>query len=112
MRRESVDVLLVPLDHLHHLLGSRGVPRVLRVDLPDVALIRTCKRVSAQILSRGAATGGLAGGPKAAGATAQDEVGRPGPWLWQGGQWGAAAGEGGRVSSHLNRLEGTKLRKP
>ena len=70
VRRECIDVLLVALDHLHHLLGSRGVPRVLRVDLPDVALIRTCKRVSAQILSRGAATGGLAGGFEGAGAAA------------------------------------------
>ena len=24
--------------------------------------------------------------------------GRPGPWLWQGGQWGAAAAEGGPPS--------------
>ena len=40
VRRECIDVLLVAFDHLHHLLGSRGVPRVLRVDLPDVALIR------------------------------------------------------------------------
>ena len=23
-------------------------------------------------------------------------MGRPGPWLWQGGRWGAAAAEGGR----------------
>ena len=47
------------------------------------------------------------GGFEAAGATAQDEGEHPGPWLWQGGQWGAAAGEGGR---RLNRLEGTSSR--
>ena len=47
---------------------------------------------------------GLAHDFEAAGAAAQDEVGRPGPWLRQGGQWGAAAAEGGR---HLNPREGT-----
>ena len=60
--------------------------------------------VGSQVLSLGRATGGLAGGFEAAGAAAQDEGERPGPWLWQGGQWGAAAGEGGR---RVNRLEGT-----
>ena len=64
----------------------------------------TCERVGAQIRSRGRATGGLAGGLEAAGAAAQEEGERPGPWLWQEWPWGAAAGEGGR---HLNRLEGT-----
>ena len=44
------------------------------------------------------------GGFEAAGGAAQDEREHPGPWLWQGGPWGAAAGEGGR---HLSRLEGT-----
>ena len=37
---------------------------------------------------------------------AQESVRRPGPWLWQGWPWGAAAAEGGR---NLNRLEGTRL---
>ena len=64
----------------------------------------TCKRVGAQILSLGAAFGGLACGFEGAGATAQEERKRPGPWPWQGWPRGAAAGEGGR---HLNRLEGT-----
>ena len=54
--------------------------------------------------SQQTAFGGLAGGFEAAGGAAQDQPGRPGPWLWQGGQWGAAAAEGGR---HLNLLEGT-----
>ena len=58
----------------------------------------------AQASSLGAATGGLAAGLEAAGGAAQDHAGRPGPWLWQGWPWGAAAAEGGR---HLNRLEGT-----
>ena len=31
-------------------------------------------------------------------------MGRPGPWLWQGGRWGAAAAEGGR---RVNPREGT-----
>ena len=56
------------------------------------------------ILSLGAAFGGLAGGFEGAGAAAQDEVGRPGPWLWQGWPRGAAAAEGGR---RVNRLRGT-----
>ena len=41
------------------------------------------------------------GGLEAAGGAAQDQAGRTGPWLWQGWQWGTAAGEGGR---HLNPL--------
>ena len=45
------------------------------------------------------------GGFEGAGGAAQDEGEHPGPWLWQGGQWGAAAGEGGR---RVNRLEGTR----
>ena len=65
---------------------------------------RTCKRVGAQVLSLGAAFGGLAGGFKGAGGAAKDEGKHPGPWLWQAGQWGAAAAEGGR---RVNRLEGT-----
>ena len=64
----------------------------------------TCERVGAQIFSPGAAFGGLAGGFEGAGAAAQDEVGRPGPWLWQGWPRGPAAGKGGR---RVNRLEGT-----
>ena len=44
----------------------------------------------------------MADGFEPAGGAAQDEAGRPGPWLWQEGQWGAAASEGGR---HLNPLE-------
>ena len=70
-------------------------------------LTLTCKRVGAQILSLGAATGGLAGGFEGAAAKAQEEGKRPGPWLWQEWPWGAAAAEGGR---HLNPLEGTRLR--
>ena len=66
---------------------------------------RTCKRFRAQILSLGAATGGLAGGCEGAGATAQEQGKRPGPWLWQEWPWGAAAAEGGR---HLDPLEGTR----
>ena len=61
----------------------------------------TCKRVGAQILSLGAATEGPAGGFEGAGATAQEEGKRPGPWLWQGWPCGAAAAEGGR---RVNRL--------
>jgi len=52
---------------------------------------------------------GLAHGFEAAGGAAQDQAARPGPWLWQGGQWGAAAGEGGR---RVNRLEGTSDARP
>ena len=63
-----------------------------------------CRRDGAQIRSLGRTTGGLAGGFEAAGATAQEEGKRPGPWLWQGWPRGAAAGEGGR---RVNRLEGT-----
>ena len=44
------------------------------------------------------------GGIEGAGGAAQDEGKHPGPWLWQGGQWGAAAAEGGR---RVNRLEVT-----
>ena len=39
---------------------------------------------------------------------ASKRLGRPGPWLWQGWPWGAAAAEGGR---HLNPLEGTPRRQ-
>ena len=39
-----------------------------------------------------------------AGGAAQDQAGRPGPWLWQGRRWGSAAAEGGR---RVNRLEVT-----
>ena len=66
--------------------------------------ICTCKRVRAQVLSLGAACGGLAGGFEAAGAAAEEEGKRPGPWLWQGWPCGAVAAEGGR---RVNRLEGT-----
>ena len=59
----------------------------------------TCKRVRAQILSLGAAFGGVAGGFKAAGATAQEEGKRAGPWLWQERPRGAAAGEGAVIST-------------
>ena len=48
---------------------------------------------------------GLAGGLEAAGGAAQDQAGRPGPWLWQGRPWSAATAEGVR---RLNRLEGTR----
>ena len=48
--------------------------------------------------------GGLGSNFEAAGGAAQDEGEHPGPWLWQGGQWGAAADEGGR---RVNPLEGT-----
>ena len=65
-----------------------------------------CERVGAQIRSVGRATGGLAGGFEGAGATAQEEGKRPGPWLRQEWPWGAAAAEGGR---HLNPLEETAL---
>ena len=64
----------------------------------------TCTRVGAQMRSLGRTTGGLAGGLEAAGGAAQDQAGRPGPWLWQGRPWGAAAAEGGR---HLNPREVT-----
>ena len=49
----------------------------------DVALreVRTCERVAAQMLSPGAATGGLAGGTEGAGATAQGEGERAGSRL-------------------------------
>ena len=67
----------------------------------------TCERVGAQIRSLGRTTGGLAGGFEGAGATAQEERKRPGPWLWQGWPRGVAAGEGGR---RVNRLEGTRLK--
>ena len=63
-----------------------------------------CKRLGAQILSLGRATGGLVGGFEGAGGAAQDEEKHPGPWLWQGWPRGAAAAEGGR---RVNRLEGT-----
>jgi hypothetical protein len=69
--------------------------------------IHICERVGAQILSLGAAFGGLAGCFEGAGATAQEERKRPGPWLWQGWPRGVAAGEGGR---RVNRLEGTRLK--
>ena len=49
----------------------------------------------------GVAFGGLAGGFEGAGATAQEERRRAGPWLRRG----AAAGEGGR---RVNRLERTR----
>ena len=41
---------------------------------------------------------------KGLGALPRISRGRPGPWLGQGGRWGAAAAEGGR---HLNPLEDT-----
>ena len=70
--------------------------------MPVVA--RICTRFGAQILSLGAAFGGLAGGFEGAGAAAQEEGKRPGPWLWQEWPRGAAAAEGGRRD---NRLEAT-----
>ena len=51
---------------------------------------------------------GLAGGFEAAGAAAGEEGMGPGPWLWQGGQWGAAAAEGGRRVNRLERTEGER----
>ena len=50
----------------------------------------------AQILSLGAAFGGLAGG-FGAGATAQGEERRAGPWLWRGGRGAAAVSAHSRV---------------
>ena len=67
-------------------------------------LDRTCERVGTQILSLGLAFGVLAGGFEGAGAAAQEEGERAGPWLWQGWPCGAAAAERGR---RVNRLEGT-----
>ena len=84
--------------------GGAGGTRTCRPCGWSAACRCTCERVGAQILSPGAAFGGLAGGFEGAGAAAQDEVGRPGPWLWQAWPCGAAAGEGGR---RVNRLEGT-----
>jgi hypothetical protein len=69
----------------------------------------TCERVRGQSLSLGSAFGGLAGGYERAGAAAQEEGERPGPWLWQEWPCGAAAAEGGR---RVNRLEGTALGSP
>ena len=73
----------------------------------ELLVYHTCKRFRAQILSLGAATGGLAGVFEAAGGAAQEQAGRPGPWLWQEWPWGAAASEGGR---RVNRLEDTGAR--
>ena len=56
------------------------------------------------MLSLGKAAGGLVGDFEGAGATAEEEGKRPGPWLRQGGQCVAAAAEGGR---RVNRLEVT-----
>ena len=42
---------------------------------------------------------------KGLGPLPRSKGGRPGPWLWQGGQWGAAAAEGG---GRLNPLVGTR----
>ena len=90
-------------------LGPAPVPRLCAVEAPLAQGERgeaeqyhghTCERVRAQIRSLERATGGLAGCFEAAGGAAQGQAGRPGPWLWQGGQWGAA--EGGR---QLNPLE-------
>ena len=53
----------------------------------------------------GVAFGGLAGGFEGAGATAQEERRRAGPWLWREWPRGGAAGEGGR---RVNRLERTR----
>ena len=53
-------------------------------------------------LSLGAAFGGLAGGFEGAGAAAQDEGERPGPWLWQKWPCGAAATSTG-ASVHAGR---------
>ena len=58
---------------------------------------RTCERVGAQVRRLGRATGGLAGG------AALDKREHPGPWLWlwQGGQWGAAAAVSTRLRVRL-----------
>ena len=63
-----------------------------------------CGRVGAQILSLGAALGGLAGGCEGAGATAWEEGKRAGPWLWHERPWAlplpraaAAVSTGSRV---------------
>ena len=71
--------------------AANGARRVVS-DMPK----GTCERVGAQIRSLG--------GFEAAGGAAQDQAGRPGPWLRHKGQCGAAAGEGGR---RVNRREGT-----
>ena len=83
--------------------GEDGEEATVGVEVRELVVAPTCKRFGAQILSLGAATGGLAGGFEGAGAAAQEEGKRPGPWLWQGWPCGAAAGEGGR---RVNRLEG------
>ena len=93
----------------------RAPPKYLRVRVGVGVRVRVRVRVRAppkylrvgvraQILTLGAATGGLAGGFEGAGATAQEAGKRPGPWLWRGWPWDAAAAEGGR---RVNWLEGT-----
>ena len=47
---------------------------------PSDSRVYTCKRVVAQILSLGRATGGLVGGFEGAAAAGQDEGERPGPY--------------------------------
>ena len=84
--------------------GEDGEEAAVGVEVRELVVAPTCTRFRAQILSLRAATRGLAGGFKGAGATAQEEGKRPGPWLWQ---WSAAAAEGGR---RVNRLEGTASR--
>ena len=70
--------------------------------------VDTCERVGAQILSLGAAFGGLAGGFEGAGAAAQEEEKRPGPRLWHGWPRGRArehaCRDGGGEGPHLVRV--------
>ena len=67
-------------------------------------LTLTCKRVGAQILSLGAATGGLAGGLKGAGAAAREEGSALAHGCGRAWPCGAPAAEGGR---RVNPHEGT-----
>ena len=63
--------------------GEDGEEAAVGVEVRELVVAPTCTRFRAQILSLRAATRGLAGGFKGAGATAQEEGKRPGPWLWQ-----------------------------
>ena len=74
----------------------------------ELLVYHTCKRFRAQILSLGAATGGLAGGFEGAGAAAQEEGKRPGLALAHGrGRGGRAVRPLARAGRRLNRLEDT-----
>ena len=97
----GVVVAAVPLHHDREERAVSAATWALRASSPQPQVVlqptratRTCKRVGAQILSLGSAFGGLAGGFEGAGAAAQEEGERPGPWLWQGWPRGAAAARG------------------